>query len=232
MSSSFMPADIAGLLQATEAATPKNSTSRKNSNDLSMEDFLQLMIVQLQNQTIDDAMDTSEMMNQMVQMQMISAISNMTDASLMSYASSLVGKVVTIGINHGNALEEREIQVIGTGMMNGQQVIFGSDGQAYGLNQIMAVGRLPDVQEPGTDEKPDDKDPVEDPDKTEGTEGADKPGDGDSTGTDAVDTPKEPEDTSKLPDDRPVDNVGEGQDVPDSGSGDSVEPTEPATGAE
>ena len=77
MSSNSM-ADIAGLIGGVSGLTPKNSTSRKNNTELDMQDFLQLMIVQLQSQTIDNAMDTSEMMNQLVQMQMISAITNMT----------------------------------------------------------------------------------------------------------------------------------------------------------
>lgn len=151
-------ADIAGLLGAGSGFRPENSTSRKNNTELDMQDFLQLMIVQLQNQTIDDTMDTSEMMNQMIQMQMISAISNMTETSVQSYASSLVGKVVTIGIVTDKGLEEREVIVTGTGVMNGQQVIFGKDSkgniETYGLNQIMAVGQLPPIEKPDEDEKP------------------------------------------------------------------------------
>ncbi|MDE6591201.1 MAG: hypothetical protein K2K53_12840 [Oscillospiraceae bacterium] len=141
--SDFAMTDISALMSANNATEAKNSINRKGSNELNMEDFLQLMIVQLQSQTIDDTMDTSEMMNQMVQMQMITAITNLTESSVMSYAASLVGQVVTIGIVENNTLEEREILVMGTGTMNSQQVIFGSDGNYYGLNQIMAVGRLP-----------------------------------------------------------------------------------------
>ncbi len=163
-------ADISGLLGAN-APVATNSTSRKGNTELNMEDFLKLMVVQLQSQTIDDAMDTSEMMNQMVQMQMITAITNMTETNIMTYASSLVGKVVTIGITDGNSLEEREILVMGTGMLNGQQVIFGSDGETYGLNQIMAVGRLPDIEEPGEGEEK----PGEGEDGDGSTDGVDKP---------------------------------------------------------
>ena len=137
-------ADIGGMLGAS-GTTASKSTSRKNNTELNMEDFLKLMIVQLTNQTIDDAMDTSEMMNQMIQMQMITAITNMNEISTQSYANSLVGKVVTIGILSNGVLEEREIVVYGTGTYNGQQVIFGHDGKMYFLNQIMAVGRLPDA---------------------------------------------------------------------------------------
>ena len=151
-------ADIAGLLGAGSGFRPENSTSRKNNTELDMQDFLQLMIVQLQNQTIDDTMDTSEMMNQMIQMQMITAMSNMTETRVQSYASSLVGKVVTIGIVTDKGLEEREVIVTGTGVMNGQQVIFGKDSkgniETYGLNQIMAVGQLPPIEKPDEDEKP------------------------------------------------------------------------------
>ena len=86
--SDYGMADIAGLLAASNT-TAINSTSRKNNTDLDMTDFLQLMIVQLQSQTLDNSMDTSEMMNQMVQMQMVTAITNMTETNIMSYATSL-----------------------------------------------------------------------------------------------------------------------------------------------
>ncbi len=180
-------ADIAGLMGAGSGFRPENSTSRKNNTELDMQDFLQLMIVQLQNQTIDDTMDTSEMMNQMIQMQMISAISNMTETSVQSYASSLVGKVVTIGIVTDKGLEEREVIVTGTGVMNGQQVIFGKDSkgniETYGLNQIMAVGQLPPIEKPDEDEKPgegegDGDGSVDGPGEGEG---ADKPEGGEPT---------------------------------------------------
>ena len=174
-------ADIAGLMGVGSGNLAQNSTSRPNNTELNMEDFLQLMIVQLTNQTIDDTMDTSEMMNQMVQMQMISAITNLTESSVMSYASSLVGKVVTVGLVKDNTLEEREILVMGTGTLNGQQVIFGSDGETYALNQIMAVGRLPDEngKYPGLGG---DGDGDGDGDGAGGVEGGDGTGDGDGAG--------------------------------------------------
>ena len=136
--------DIGNLMGAYGTVTPTHSNSRKGNTELNMEDFLQLMIVQLTSQTIDDTMDTSEMMNQLVQMQMITAITNMTEVSVQSYANSLVGQVITVGYVQGNNLEERVVQVMGTGTYGGQQVIFASDGNMYYLNQIMAVGILPD----------------------------------------------------------------------------------------
>lgn len=175
MANDYSMADISTMRARAAADSANwaiNSTSRENNTDLDMTDFLKLMIVQLQSQTLDDSMDTSEMMNQLVQMQMVTAITNMTETNIMTYAGSLVGKEVTIGIVNGDKLEERLITVIGTGTYDGQQVIFGSDGETYGLNQIMAVGKLPpkeETEEPG-----------------EGDD-ANKPGDvnkpGDNTGT-------------------------------------------------
>lgn len=151
MSSSFM-ADIGSLGAAS--VTAKKSTSREGNTEMKMEDFLKLMIVQLQNQTIDDTADTGEMLNQLVQMQMVTALSNMTDASVMSYASSLVGKEVTIGyVDRDGTLHEDVLKVTGTGLYSGQQVIFCEDGNMYQLNQIMAVGRLPETDEAEEDDE-------------------------------------------------------------------------------
>lgn len=180
--------DVSSLNRATGAGNwAQNSTSRPGNTELDMTDFLKLMIVQLQSQTIDDAMDTSEMMNQMVQMQMVTAITNMTETNIMTYASSLVGKEVTIGIVNDNELEERVITVIGTGLYNGQQVIFGSDGKTYALNQIMAVGRLPEPEEP--DKKPDeggDTPPVDGSGEGDNKPGPVDPGEGENKPTDPV----------------------------------------------
>ena len=172
-------ADIASLTQSSSIATAKNSTSRSGNTELSMQDFLQLMVVQLQNQSIDDTMDTSEMMNQMVQMQMVTAITNMNELSVMTYASSLEGKVVTIGIVENNQLEEREVLVTGTGLSNGQQVIFGRDKnnnvQTYSLSQIMAVGQLPPLESDEWVEKPKDEN-ADNVDNAGGVDNADNSG--------------------------------------------------------
>ena len=117
--------------------SPGNVNSAKNTNRSNGNDSIQL-----------------DMLNQMVQMQMVQAMVNMTDASLMSYAASLVGKEITVGQYDGNGkLQEIYGTVTGTGTMNGQQVVFVND-KYYYMNEIMAVGKLPKVEET----KPDDTD--------------------------------------------------------------------------
>ena len=172
----YSMADIAGLVKSTQTPKAERSTSREGNTELSMQDFLQLMVVQLQNQSMDDTMDTGEMMSQMVQMQMVSAITNMNETSLMTYASSMVGKEVTIGIRDGNTLKEVPVKVVGTGMSNGEQVIFGEDEkgnvETYKLNQIMAIGKLPPKVEAT------DPDAPNGPNDAIGPANPDKPADG------------------------------------------------------
>jgi flagellar basal-body rod modification protein FlgD len=142
-----MSSYIGDLSQLYGSTTLTQSTSKSSSTSLDMTDFLQLMVAQFQNQTIDDTADTSDMLNQLVQMQMIEAITNITDATTMMYAGSLVGKEVTIGQYDSNGtLQETVGTVTGTGYSNGQQVVFVND-QSYTLSEIMAVGRLPSIQQ-------------------------------------------------------------------------------------
>ena len=169
--SEFMPLSLDSLQTAGAYSTAKSSstpsledleswgytvTDPDNALGLDFEDFLQLMVQQLQNQTIDSAADTSDMLNQMVQMSVVQMMStvqtsldNLTAASTMSYAASLVGKTVTVGTYD----EEGQIQEVvglveGTGTYQNVPVIF-IDGEMYPLSSIMAVGTLPDIPEEG-----------------------------------------------------------------------------------
>ena len=66
----------------------------------------------------------------------------------MNYAASLVGKTVTVGqYNSNNEIEEIVGTVTGTGTYQGAQVIFLDNGGMYALNEIMAIGTLPEVPE-------------------------------------------------------------------------------------
>lgn len=134
----------------------------RDRSTLSFTDMLGLMVTQFQNQTMDNQASTTDMMNQLVQMTTMQAMTDMTTqikeltlANVMSYAASLVGQTVTIGVwnEETKQLEDFEGVVEGTGTYNGQQVIF-VNGKSYYLSDIMAVGKLPPKVEetPGEDE--------------------------------------------------------------------------------
>ena len=173
MSNEFMPMSLETLATRSAASTYATKTSTPtadelarigiNVNDpddkfgLNFEDFLQLMVQQLQNQTMDNTADTSEMLNQLVQMSTVEMLATVQDsmealvnASTLNYAASLVGKTVTVGkLDEDGKLQEIVGTVTGTGTYQGVAVIF-VDGEMYALNDIMAVGVLPELpEEPG-----------------------------------------------------------------------------------
>lgn len=189
MDTEFMPMTLTGLSAQSRAQNAKTNATDysdleklginiKDEDDqfgLNFEDFLQLMVQQLQNQTMDNTADTGEMLNQMVQMSTVQMLSSVQDsmealinASSLSYAASLVGKTVTVGkLDDEGNLQEVVGKVTGTGTYQGAFVIFLDDNEMYYLNDIMAVGTLPDLPE----------EPEEPTDPTEPTDPA-NPGEG------------------------------------------------------
>ena len=168
--------------------------SDEANNTLSFEDMLLLMVTQLQNQTIDNTADTNDMMNQIIQMTVMQAITDMktqvddlTEANIMSYSASLVGKTVTMGIvnKNGELVDEKVGVITATGTYNGQRVVYMGD-EMFPLNQIMAVGTLP--EKPENPEEPGEGEDVDKPEGSDEGGGVDKPegpdeGDGGSDGT-------------------------------------------------
>lgn len=169
-SSDFMPMSLDTFQNASRYAAAKSNGNLtveeveelgytvKDDNDFGLDftDYLNLMVQQLQNQTIDNTADTSDMLNQMVQMSVVqmmntvkTGLENLTAATTMSYAASLVGKTVTVGVyNEDGEIEEVVGTVQGTGTYQDIPVIFIND-EMYPLNSIMAVGTLPEIPDEG-----------------------------------------------------------------------------------
>ena len=68
----------------------------ENTSYMDFESYLQLLVAQMSNQDFNDPMSDAEVLNQMATYSMLEGIKNMTSQSNISYASSLVGKAVTI----------------------------------------------------------------------------------------------------------------------------------------
>lgn len=145
------------------SASSAYTNSSMDAYGLDMSDFLELMVAQFTNQGMDATADIGDMLNQLVQMQMVTALSSMstamntmTDASIMTYAASLVGKEVTVaGYDEEGNYQELIGQVTATGSYDGEQVIFVDDAMYY-MTQIIAVGRLPST-EAGNIQSPDEE---------------------------------------------------------------------------
>lgn len=155
--------NLRGVNKSSETDIVKPKTKSTTKTELSMDDFLQLLVKQLQNQDMMNPMDETAFMNQMTQMATIQSMNTLADVAVTNYSASLVGKEVTIG-EKGNDGNVKEIvgTVTGSAVYGGENVIF-VDGKSYYLTQIMAVGKLPPKEEKPTEkpeEKPEEK-PVE-----------------------------------------------------------------------
>lgn len=69
---------------------------------MTFDGYLKLLVEQMRNQDFNNPMDDSEVLAQMAQYSMLEGIKNMTQQSSISYASSLVGKVVTVDDGSGS----------------------------------------------------------------------------------------------------------------------------------
>ncbi len=129
-------------------------SATQSSNSLTMDDFYALLAAQLQYQDPTNPTDSSEMLAQLSQMEMMdatysmtSAIEELTYANLTTYAASLMGKEVTVA-----EVDPETGELIGTvkGVVEG--VSLGSfptivvDGKQYSTTQIMGIGDVPEIE--------------------------------------------------------------------------------------
>lgn len=87
---------------ATKVSTKYNNKTidttvdAENSSYMDFDSYLKLLVAQMSNQDFNDPMSDAEVLNQMATYSMLEGIKNMTSQSNISYASSLVGKAVTV----------------------------------------------------------------------------------------------------------------------------------------
>ncbi len=133
---------VAGVADAAAAAAQEKTKYVRNevaasSKEMTITDFYKLLAAQLKYQDSDNPMDTSEMMAQMVQTQMITAINNMNNMNTSTYAASMIGKQVTVQEQDETG---KPLDKYTTGTVNG--VVLGSDakifvdGRSYSLSQL------------------------------------------------------------------------------------------------
>ncbi|MDR2088123.1 MAG: hypothetical protein LBP73_02080 [Clostridiales Family XIII bacterium] len=121
------------------ASMNASGTSRKDSQNLSMEDFFQLMVAQLQNQDMFAPTDNSQMINQMAQFSMVNALTDLQKLTSTTYSLSLIGKLATVAF----ITEEGEMQSV-AGVVEGVNLFNGAaeviiNGASYGLSNVMSV---------------------------------------------------------------------------------------------
>ena len=190
---------------------------------LTMTDFYTILAAQLKYQDADNPMDTSEMMAQMVQSQMIQTITQLSEVTVTTYAASMAGKEVTVAevdIN-GKYTGKNTVGVVESVVFSGATPVLYINGKSYTMSQLMAVGKIPETEKPekpeegGDAQKPGEGEDVQ---KPEEDENAQKPGEGEG-----VQKPEEGGETQKPETGEPANPGGnEGEDSGLSGQGQTV----------
>lgn len=139
---------IAGSLglQQTSEATVK-SKSEKDNLSLEFDDYLKIIVAQLQNQDMTNPTDTSDFINQMVQYTTIQAMQEMNSLSKSSYAMSFIGKDVVIAETDSRGDVQTKNGVVEGVSLYYDEPVFIVDGKEYPMSSIMIAGKLQEKEE-------------------------------------------------------------------------------------
>ncbi|TWH48601.1 flagellar hook assembly protein FlgD [Sporomusa sp. KB1] len=125
---------VAGNSQSS--ATTNTTTTQKTSDTLGKDDFLKLLITQLQYQDPMNPMEDKEFISQMAQFTSLEQMKNLNSSMQMTQASSLIGMKVT-WTNSSNA-EVKTGVVNSVRLVNGEpKLVIGSD--SIELSKITGV---------------------------------------------------------------------------------------------
>ena len=159
---------------STSYSQTNNTRNTKSSGTLDMNSFLILMAQQLQNQDPMNPTSQDNYMMQLAQMAVVEAMTNMTQVSISTYASSMVGKEVTVADydSQGN-IKTVTGTVTGIALYYDEPIIYIGD-KGYTMSQLMSVGSVP-TGEDGSGE-------VDPPEGGDGSGEVDPPEGGDGSG--------------------------------------------------
>jgi flagellar basal-body rod modification protein FlgD len=115
--------------------TPNSSTTSKSGSSLGKDDFLKLLVTQLQSQDPMKPMDDKEFISQMAQFTSLEQMQNMNTSIQMTQATAYIGKQVTWDNDQG--VEQTGI-VKSVRMVNGEPKIIVKD-QSLALTKITSV---------------------------------------------------------------------------------------------
>lgn len=118
--------------------------SDKKANSVSMDDFLQLMVAQLQNQDFMNPMDDTQYVTQLAQFSAMQQMQEVAQYSKSNFMASLVGKTVTAAkFTIGGNVNKVEGVVTKLSLVDNEYKAF-VNGVGYTMDQIMEINETSD----------------------------------------------------------------------------------------
>jgi flagellar basal-body rod modification protein FlgD len=123
------------ITSATAAVLNSSDSQASKSSTLNQNDFLQLLVAQMQNQNPLEPQSNSEMAAQMAQFTSLQQSSAMSSSLAMLQANSLIGNTVSLKVDSQTTANG---VVQGVVMQSGTPEIL-VNGSLYNLNQVTTV---------------------------------------------------------------------------------------------
>lgn len=129
--------DTTGMASKQIMSSTSKTTNTKKSNTLNMEDFLSLLVAEMQNQDPLEPTSNSDYMAQMATFSQVEATAEMNERVLGQTASNLIGKAVIVKTDTNSS-------GYAGGIVNGWQEIddiiyLGINGNLYDINDVDQV---------------------------------------------------------------------------------------------
>ena len=130
---------VTGVNYSSGATSTTDSSKTKTNNELGKDDFLQLLVTQLQHQDPLAPMEDKEFISQMAQFTSLEQMKNMNNAVQITQATSYIGKQVTWADSQGT---EQTGIVTAIRIVNSEpKVMIGEE--SIELKKIMSVTDAP-----------------------------------------------------------------------------------------
>lgn len=156
-----MPTDMSGITSQNRTNQTDASNSGKAINavfadpkdqQVTIDDFLQLMAAQLSNQDFMNPVDDTQYMAQLAQFTTLQQMEEMAYNSKTTFSTSLVGKnVVAAKINAAGNLKRTEGMVEKVSFVD-NKFLFYIKGEAFSMDQIMEVSQKAATVTPPTED--------------------------------------------------------------------------------
>ena len=119
--------------------TTSNSWVEESKDQVSVDNFLELMVAQLKNQDFTNPVDDTQYVAQLAQFATMQAMQELNYYSQSNYVISMVGKEVTASkLSIGGKLETVKGVVTKISLVDKQFAVFVGD-EMFSLNQIMEI---------------------------------------------------------------------------------------------
>ena len=125
------------------------NVGNKSNSSLGVDDFLKLIVAQIQNQDMMNPMNDTEFFSQMAQFSTLQSMQDLTAMYNTTYSASLLGKEATAAKMVDQRLQTVKGVITGVGLFDGDPIIYiGND--KFKLNEIMVLGSMTEKEEEAT----------------------------------------------------------------------------------